>query len=327
MKVSAVSDESMDVKLLHNKTLSSDIPVTIDLISQARQQVPAGKSKRPERILTERLRAVLIHFVVGYHVINIGGLYRSQTSVNNAWNVIAILFGYSNWPMQIFVLVAGYAAYFNVRSRGGWGFLKERLARLLVPFVFGVFAWNVLAIWLYWEVTNVDFGSSFTGYFSTLWTYISSCFGGDSDYCLPYYFTLNLWFILELFTFSILTLPLFLVWQRVKPPALTVSQANWIVGVCSLVVLPLLTYGMDLFWWYLPDVGTGSEGNNVLLYLIFFQCGYVMAWVREIYAAVPRFRWYTLAMAVVTGYVVGCVIIHLNIALFFDYFLDFSVWW
>mmetsp|Transcript_6059 Transcript_6059/g.10429 ORF Transcript_6059/g.10429 Transcript_6059/m.10429 type:complete len:428 (+) Transcript_6059:105-1388(+) len=317
-----VAVEPMTENLLNGKNVSSD------MTPQTGTQVPAGKAKKTGRIVTERLRAVLIHFVIGYHIINIGSLYEAQDGLsNNGWNVTSMLFGSSNWPMQIFVLIAGYAAYFNVRSRGGWGFVKERLARLFVPLIFGVFVWDLLVIWLYFLVYETDYGGTFVGYFTKLYTMVYKCWGGDEASCLPYFFTLNLWFIFELFSFSLLCLPLFLVWQRRSPPTLTVSQANWIVGVSCFVVLPILTYGLDVFWWYLPSVGTVSQGNNVLLYLIFFQCGYVLAWSQPLFEAVPRLRWYALALTVVGGYVVGSATYRLDLASFFNYLLDFSYWW
>mmetsp|Transcript_9145 Transcript_9145/g.15642 ORF Transcript_9145/g.15642 Transcript_9145/m.15642 type:complete len:420 (+) Transcript_9145:80-1339(+) len=311
----------MDERLLNGKIVPSDA------IPQAAKQVPAGKAKRIERITTERLRAVLIHFVVGYHVVNISDLYRSTSTDKIWWDFFNVLIGYSNWPMQVFIVIAGYAAFYNLRSRGCSGYVKERLARLLLPFLFGMIAWNWLSIWLYWEVVGVDYGGTFLGFVTLLKTYIFNCFGGDSSYCLPYYFTLNMWFMVELLTFSMLCLPLFIIWQRCKPPTLSVAQANWIVGVSALAVFPVLTYGLDVFWWFLPDVGNGSEGNNFILYLMFFQCGFAMAWVRELYEAAPRIRWYGFAVVVVSGYILGYIVLRLNMSTFYEYFLLFDLWW
>jgi len=279
--------------------------------------------------MTERLRAVLIHFVVGFHVLFIGALYR-PVSGTNAGTVFSIILGSSNWPMQLYVLMAGYAAFFNFRSRGLVGYVKERMARLVVPLVFGCVILNPPIVYIYLLINDEDdFTHSFSGFWSKVVEIYRECFAGDSSACLPYYGLLHMWFVFEVFVFGTLCIPLFVIWRSRKPPSLSPRKANIMVALDMFLILPISFLGLDILWsTILPGDGvTISLGNNLILYVFVYLRGYVLAWSKDLADAVLRFRWFCLLISMVSGYAVARIAVAYQIINFFSVALSYSVWW
>ncbi len=171
----------------------------------------------------------------------------------------------SMWHMQLLFLLAGASAYFSLRRRSGGQFSTERVQRLLVPLVFGIFFLIPPQTWI-----GAQYNSGYTGSFITYIT--SGAFlkfniqdGGD------YYggFGIGqLWFILFLLVITFIVLPLFL-WGK-KPRGESAMQR-----FARLLSRPA--------WWLLPAfVIWFSEGlpaiagKNLFFYLVFFVFGYAI---------------------------------------------------
>ena len=62
--------------------------------------------------------------------------------VKNATSWIGgnIIVGFMNqWIMPMFMLLAGASTFYSLQSRSAWQYIRERILRLVVPFLFGVF--------------------------------------------------------------------------------------------------------------------------------------------------------------------------------------------
>ena len=104
----------------------------------------------------------------------------------------------SQWIMPLFFLIAGAGTYYALKSRWAGQFVQERTLRLLVPLIFGMFV--IVVPQAYFEA--VSHGEQLGGYsfFQIYGLYLTT---------LPDLNWFHLWFLVDLFIFSIITIPLF----------------------------------------------------------------------------------------------------------------------
>ena len=105
----------------------------------------------------------------------------------------------SQWIMPLFFLIAGAGAYYALKSRSAGQFILERTLRLLVPLVFGILV--IVVPQFYFD--SVSHGEQLAGlnFFHIYWMYLKT---------IPGLQWFHLWFLMDLFIFSIVALPLFL---------------------------------------------------------------------------------------------------------------------
>ncbi|MEH7119450.1 acyltransferase family protein, partial [Neobacillus vireti] len=121
-----------------------------------------------------------------------------------SWELSWFIASTSYWFMPLLFWLAGSSTWYALQYRSNQQYLKDRVSRLLVPFIFGLFfivpPQGYLSLWQH----N---GDSPGNYF----TFLKNYFLDFSD--LSGYFgtftPAHLWFILYLFVFSLLALPLF----------------------------------------------------------------------------------------------------------------------
>jgi glucans biosynthesis protein C len=109
------------------------------------------------------------------------------------------------WIMPIFFAVSGISMTYGLNSRKGIDFIKERLLRLGVPLVFGVFILTPPQIYIE-RLYNKQFEGSFLEFYPHFFEGVYLDFGGAGNFA---FFGLHLWYLLVLLVFSFITLPLF----------------------------------------------------------------------------------------------------------------------
>jgi glucans biosynthesis protein C len=216
----------------------------------------------------------------------------------------------SLWGMPLLFLVSGMAARYAMRTRSVAAFARERLARLLVPFVVGLvvlvppmFYLGSLGqpgfhepYWRFWlsfmNVPALARGLLPRG----SWTS-----GGMS------FDPAHLWFLYVLVVFSIALLPLFAWLLRPQGTSVTrwlarFAERHGFAVVCGAAV-PLMATEVALG----PDVNTG--GWERLAYVFPFLYGFVIASQPQLEAVLRRFRWQALAVGcAATGALVAWVV-------------------
>ncbi len=131
----------------------------------------------------------------------------------------------NQFAMPLMFLVAGAAAWFSLRRRSGRRFASERVQRLIVPyFVFVVILSPVQAY--YEAVHHRTYSGSFIGYLPEFFN-LSRFTCCDLRWAGAYGY--HLWYLVFLFAFSVVALPLFLYLRR---PA----GARWIDGCARLAM-------------------------------------------------------------------------------------------
>ncbi|KAA0548634.1 acyltransferase [Bacillus sp. BGMRC 2118] len=158
-----------------------------------------------------------------------------------------------SWMMPIFFAVSGISAAYALKKRNVKEYVKERVVRLGVPLVFGVFILSPPQVYME-RLANNQFHDSFFLFFPKYFEGVYLDFGGTGNFA---FFGLHLWFLLVLLLFSILTIPLFRFVPRITKLRLS-----------HFFVLPILLFVSGI----VKTQGLG--GYDLIFYLIIFIYGY-----------------------------------------------------
>ena len=209
---------------------------------------------------------------------------RNATTGFGASVIVAFL---SQFIMPLFFLVAGAGVYYALRSRRAGQFIRERSLRLLVPLIFGMLI--IVVPQAYYEA--VSHGENLSGYniFQIYWLYLQT---------LPDLNFFHLWFLVDLFLFSLIALPLFLSGRGKKSLVSRLAlqlQNPWLLLPILILTITLVNTFVfpDGFWGY------RNGGWNIITYLLFFIFGYLLFADTRIIEWIKKWRWLFLGAAVI----------------------------
>lgn len=202
--------------------------------------------------------------------------YIKNTDLSMGLSVLVAVL--SLWFMALLFLLAGMSTWHALQKRGGGGYVRERVGRLLVPFVFGLIA--VV------PVQGYAARLSRTGYAENCMSFLGSYFTDFSD--LSGYagsFTpAHLWFILYLFVISLAALPLLNRWRK-GDGGYFKRHADFFSRPWALVLQCVPMTVMEA----LP----GICGKNPFYYLYVFVWGYVLCTDGRYMASIDGMRRWT----------------------------------
>ena len=183
------------------------------------------------------------------------------------------------WGLAFFFMVSGAGAWLALRWRTAMGFLRERMLRLLLPFVV---AYVLLSPTQYF-IEQHHKGRSNQSFFGDVKTFFSDL-GGDGPLWLRD--TYHLWFLVYLLQFAVLGLPVFL-WLRGPRGR---RMVDWIAGHCQkrgvilLLAVPLVPVHLIFQGSPGPDHGWGE----FVFFFDFFVVGFLVMSDDRLLAAVRR---------------------------------------
>lgn len=190
-----------------------------------------------------------------------------------------------NWFMHLLFLVSGIGAVFSLRKRNGAQFMGERCNRLLLPLLIGTLLVVPFQSWL----GALSFGR----------------FSGSFPAFLPSFFTRYLeyghfWFLVYLFVFSTLLLPLFLSIRRKGESSRLVAMARRFADM-PWILLPALWTGLleALFRPGWPGaMNLVNDWAYFTVFLSFFFIGYMAGSAPELLQAFEKYRLAALILGV-----------------------------
>lgn len=166
------------------------------------------------------------------------------------------------WYMPLLFFLAGASTKFSLESRGEKGYFKERVKRLLIPFLFGLFI--IVPPQTYFA--RLWRGQNAGGYVKHLFyffTHVTDFSGYDGNLTPA-----HLWFILFLFIISILGL-MVIKWigtpkgknmlMKIKGKLISKNALGWLLIVFFIGEI-------------LPEIG----GQNIAIDLTLFLLGYIV---------------------------------------------------
>ena len=231
--------------------------------------VSANKPTRVDYI--DWLRVVTTFCVFVFHSARFFDKF-SDWHVRNAttWIGGSIIVGFmSQWIMPMFMVLAGASTYYSLRSRSAWQYIWERILRLLVPFLFGMFV--IVVPQAYYELLYhgklpcANLLGCYPLYLLNLPERLTH---------FSYY---HLWFLAALLIFSLICLPLFLNLLG-KGKSLLSGLASRINSPWKLMLLLVLPLGLIDILIY-PGTFWGSRATGgwcPVAHLLFFISGYVL---------------------------------------------------
>jgi glucan biosynthesis protein C len=202
---------------------------------------------------------------------------NDQLSALASWLSLFI----DHWHMPLFFVLAGAASWFALRRRTGGQYALERLKRLLVPFIFGFLV--IVPPQLYFAVRHQrpEYAESYLQFYPR---FFDPGFTGGIDMG-------HLWYILYLFLFSLIALPLFLYLQR--------DSGQRVLGkVTGFLARP----GMIFVPVILPMLAIAALPHfypNPVYYIAYFILGYLLIADERFGKAIDRHKLIALVLGVV----------------------------
>ena len=211
--------------------------------------------------------------------------------------VMMILAGFIGlWHMPLFFLLAGWSIPRSLGARGTSGFVRERVARLVVPLVAGsncfgpIMKYLELSSGLELSATGLRVSPQLQESFRQV---IPQGLGVAPPFTesfldfLPSFFTQlgrftwgHLWFLAYLFTLTLVWLPLFRALLGRRPADRMSSAWVW-APVAPLVLIQLI---LRPFWPGIQNLY--DDWANVAYYSTYLICGFLLAWSPALAAAV-----------------------------------------
>lgn len=193
-----------------------------------------------------------------------------------------------SWGMPLFFLMAGVGSQFSLRRRSGSQFARERVARLVLPFLVGSILLTPLQVYIEY-IHNGWYRGSFLGFLPTFLEYLPG--PALNELINPSIFEavgIHLWFLGFLFSFSLISLPLFL-WLKTR------SGLSFISGLASLcerkgALLLFILPAMLVRFAIQPFFPEYTSWSDFTYFFVFFIYGYLL-YADERFMRVIRRDW------------------------------------
>ncbi|CAM6127207.1 unnamed protein product [Calypogeia fissa] len=222
------------------------------------------------------LRTLASSLVVIYHTAQFFDL-QEKTYIKNgelSWTMDLFTRFVYIWHMPLFFLLAGWSARASLAKRGAWVFLLERVQKLLIPLLFGLFFWCAFPRWV--ELKRGLFKTS-SGEKLPAQPAVSF-----TAFLQEYYYTGgamtwgHLWFLAYLFTFTVLYLPGFLFLSRTSfVEKWLYGWGGWVVENAPVVLLVVIQVSLRDRWPGFQNLT--DDWANFWFYSTFFVTGFCLA--------------------------------------------------
>ncbi len=204
------------------------------------------------------------------------------------WNRFATV-----WLMPLMFVISGVSLFLALGKRDGAGqFVKDKVLRLLVPLLVGIFTHASLQVYLE-RLTHGQFSGT---YFQFLPHYFHGVYGITEGGNFTVH-GMHLWYLLYLFVFSLLLYPL-LRWLmgRGRHVLSRLSAGLALPGAVFGLALPIMLF--EVFVGPNSPLSFGDAGWPAIIYLWLVVAGFLVFSDERTQASVQRLRWVSLALAV-----------------------------
>jgi len=208
----------------------------------------------------DNLRTIIIFLVILYHA---GGVYEGTGMWASFWivddpstNNLSGIFGLiiDVFVMATLFFVSGYLVPMSLKNKSGWGFLKAKFKRLIIPWILAVLTLIPLYKVIYLASRNLP-QEHWTSYFH----FSSGNISGQSW----------LWFLPLLFAFNIL----YLLFSKLKIRMPKISLKGAVLAVFLIGWIYSASFDiLGLRGWTLTPL-LDFQHERVLIYLMFFLLG------------------------------------------------------
>lgn len=197
-----------------------------------------------------------------------------------------------NWGMHLLFLVSGMGAACSLGRRSASRFVGERASRLMLPYLAALLLVVPIQAWLR-ALNFKTFSGGFFAFYPHFFDRISAGPGSPGHFDWG-----HLWFLVYLFVFSVIAVPLFARWQRRGSPTSCwrtmprVAAAACVLGPALWIAV--LEAALRPGW---PSVlNLVNDWANVAVYLSVFVLGYLVGADPRLAEAAEQVRFAALAL-------------------------------
>jgi surface polysaccharide O-acyltransferase-like enzyme len=218
-----------------------------------------------------------------------GGWHVKNNQLDSGITIFVLFL--SQWIMPLFFILSGISSDYSLRFRNPSEYFRSRVHRLFIPLVFGIFVLIPPQVYIE-RITHNQFNGSFFEFFPHYFDGFYA-FGGNFAWM-----GLHLWYLLMLFVFTIVTLPLFIALHHKSGRDFIAWLAGKLEyrGAIYLLALPFVILELVL-----NPSGIGRRdfgGWSAFLYIIFFIYGYTVFSDRRCRAMIERQAIFSLATGI-----------------------------
>ncbi|GGM73639.1 acyltransferase [Dyadobacter beijingensis] len=205
----------------------------------------------------------------------------------------------SQWRMSLLFMISGAGVYFALGSRGPAAFLQERMVRIFIPLVFGMFV--IVPPQIFFERLTQGHTYGYGEFYKTVFQFVPYPQGSFSWH--------HLWYLVYIFCYSLLALPLLLFLRR--NTLLTARIAVFFSNPWTLIAVPVLWHvsGSTLLAEHFPTThNLVRDWNEHFHDLTLFVTGFVLCTQTRFWDTLQKYRrlslgiWITLTIALYAFY-------------------------
>lgn len=134
----------------------------------------------------------------------------------------------SQWRMSLLFMISGAGVYFALGNRSAGAFLKDRLVRILIPLLFGMFV--IVPPQIFFERVTQGETYGYPAFFRTVFQFVPYPQGSFSWH--------HLWYLAYIFFYSLLGLPLLLLVRKAE--GFTAWLSRLFSSPFILILLPVI---------------------------------------------------------------------------------------
>jgi glucan biosynthesis protein C len=240
------------------------------------------------------LRVMVILTVFVYHsarFFNLDGWHVKNP--NLFWGVEVWEQMLATWMMPLCFIISGMSVFYALGKGRVGSFVKDKILRLFVPLLVGIFTHSVLQVYLE-RISHAEFSGSFFDFYPHYFEGLYA-FGGNFAWM-----GIHLWYLEMLFIFSLVFLPLFWMLTHGLGRRLLTGLGN-VLAVPGVAIL--LTFPLTLILSFVDDgspLGMDAFGGwGILSHAWFFLSGFVIASNERLQESIRRMRWVWMSGAII----------------------------
>lgn len=191
------------------------------------------------------------------------------------------------WIMPFMFVLSGASVFFSLQKGKTGKFILDKVLRLFIPVLVGVFTAGYIQVYLE-RLTHGEFRGNLLEW---LPSYFNGIYGFGGNFAVV---PMHLWYLVILFLFSLVMLPLFLLLKTNLGTRIVAKFTDFLAipGLIYLMALPLTLannissdsiLGFDQFNW------------NLLVYILNLLTGYLIFSSERLQKTIIRLRWISLA--------------------------------
>jgi surface polysaccharide O-acyltransferase-like enzyme len=233
------------------------------------------EAKPERRHDVDLMRALLVFGLILFHAAKIFDLLPFFVKNNEESLTFMVLVGFaSQWGMPLFFVIAGVAVWHSLAHRTTSEFIMDRVRRLIVPLVFGIFV--LVPPQPYYGLRgNPEYQDSYWQFYPNFFRVVLKFEFPEfiqPDPAVGLFGPAHLWFLYYLFLFSMMALPLFIFLRRDDGRRLVARLATFCQkrGAIFLLALPVIV--IETF-----VLIQESPGWNRYAFIPFLLFGYLFA--------------------------------------------------